>query len=151
MFYLIFIITILYLLTKKLLSHGRCVPPSPPFSLPIIGHLHLFKKPLHRAFAKISGRHGPIVLLRFGSRTVVLVSSPSIAQECFTKNDVVFANRPRFLAGKYLGYNYTLLGWAPYGDHWRNLRRIVTLEVLSSHRLQMLQDIRTDEVNYCVL
>ncbi|KAL2489271.1 Cytochrome [Forsythia ovata] len=39
------------------------------------------------------------------------------------------------------------MGWAPYGDHWRNLRRVSSIELLSTHRLQMLQHIRSNEVN----
>ncbi|KAJ0024370.1 hypothetical protein Pint_08691 [Pistacia integerrima] len=62
------------------------------------------------------------------------------------KNDIIFANRPRLLIGKQLGYNYTSLAWAPYGDHWRNLRRIATLEILSAARLQVLYSIRIDEI-----
>lgn len=81
---------------------------------------------------------------------MLLVSSPSVAEECFTKNDVVFANRPRLLAGKHLGYNYTTLVWASYGDHWRNLRRIASLEILSTHRIQMFADIRRNEVHSLV-
>ncbi|KAF2324310.1 hypothetical protein GH714_012249 [Hevea brasiliensis] len=86
------------------------------------------------------------LLLDFGYRRVLLVSSPSAVEECFTKNDVVFANRPRLLHGKHLGYNYTSLVWAPYGDLWRNLRKLSSLEILSSHRLQLLSSIRSDEV-----
>ncbi|XP_057973033.1 cytochrome P450 81Q32-like [Malania oleifera] len=127
---------------RKILNH----PPVPFSYLPFIGHLYLFNKPLHRALSQISARHGPLVLLRFGSRRVLLVSSPSAAQECFTKNDVVFANRPRFLAGKHLGYNFSTLSWSSYGDHWRTLRRISSLEILSAHRLQTLSGIRSDEV-----
>ncbi|KAK7857861.1 cytochrome p450 81e8 [Quercus suber] len=89
----------------------------------------------------------PIVFLNFGSRPVLLISSPSLAEECLTKRDVVFANRPRLLAGKHLGYNYTSLTWAPYGDHWRNLRKIASLEILSSHRVQTLSHIRSHEVH----
>ena len=77
---------------------------------------------------------------------MVLVSSPTVAEECFTKNDIAFANRPQLLAGKNLGYNYTNIVWASYGQHWRNLRRIASLELLSSHRLQMFYSIRVDEV-----
>ncbi|GAV84666.1 p450 domain-containing protein [Cephalotus follicularis] len=136
----------LYVLTKHLLNKMQHLPPSPFPSLPIIGHLHLIKKPLHRSLSKISNRYGPILLLHFGSRPVLLVSSPSAAEECFTKNDTVFANRPRLLAGKYIGNNYTTLSWAPYGDNWRNLRRISLLELLSTSRLQMLSSLRADEV-----
>ncbi|RDX58537.1 Cytochrome P450 81E8, partial [Mucuna pruriens] len=69
---------------------------------------------------------------------------------CFTKNDIVFANRPRFLAGKYIGYNNTSVAFSPYGDHWRNLRRIIALEVLSTHRLNSFLEIRRDEITRLV-
>ncbi|KAH0734121.1 hypothetical protein KY285_009828 [Solanum tuberosum] len=143
---LILIFTFLYLLKNHFLRKFQNLPPSPFISLPIIGHLHLFKKPIHKTLANISEKHGPLLYLRFGSRPVLLVSSPSLAEECFTKNDVVFANRPRLLAGKHLGYNYTTLLWASYGQHWRNLRRIATHEILSTLRVQMFADIRRNEV-----
>lgn len=74
------------------------------------------------------------------------MSSASAAEECFTKNDVVLANRPETVNGKYLGYNHTMLVTSPYGDHWRNLRRIATLETFSSNRLNKFLEIRKDEV-----
>lgn len=149
-FYYFLIVTFLYLLTNYFIRRKlQNLPPSPPPSLPIFGHLYLIiKKPLHRGLAQISDKYGPLIFLYFGSRPLVLVTSPSAAEECFTKNnDKILANRPRFLAGKYLGYNYTTLVWASYGDHWRNLRRISTVEVLSGTRIQMLSHIRTQEVH----
>lgn len=95
--------------------------------------------------AKISAKYGPIVHLQLGFRRVVLVSSPSAVEECFTKNDVILANRPRMLFGKIIGVNYTSLAWAPYGDNWRNLRRIASIEILSIHRLNEFHDVRAEE------
>jgi isoflavone 2'-hydroxylase len=77
------------------------LPPSPP-SLPILGHLHLIKKPIHRTFHRLSQKYGQVFSVKFGSRLVVIVSSPSAVEECFTKNDIVLANRPRNLVGKHL-------------------------------------------------
>ncbi|KAL2489259.1 Cytochrome [Forsythia ovata] len=136
----------LYIFTKHFLHKLRNHPPSPILNLPIIGHLYLLKKPLYRSLAKLSERYGPVLLLQFGSRPVLVVSSPSAAEECLNKNDIIFANRPRMISAKHIGNNYTSLVWSSYGDHWRNLRRISSLEILSTHRLQMLQNIRTDEV-----
>ncbi|KAK4390481.1 cytochrome [Sesamum angolense] len=136
----------LYIFTHHFFHKLRNLPPAPILNLPFIGHLYLLKKPLYRSLAKISGRYGPVVLLQFGSRRVLVVSSPSAAEECLTKNDVIFANRPHLLAGKHLGYNYTSLAWTSYGDHWRNLRKISSIEILSTNRLQMLHWIRVDEV-----
>jgi len=121
------------------------LPPG-PVSFPIIGNLHQMRQPLHRTFHALSQKHGKVFSLWFGSRFVVVLSSPEAVQECFTKNDIVLANRPRFLAGKYIGYNYTTFAVSPYDDHWRNLRRIVSLEVLSTHRLNCFTEIRRDEI-----
>ncbi|GJT01790.1 cytochrome P450 [Tanacetum coccineum] len=134
-----------YLVTTHFRHKFSNFPPTIFPNIPIIGHLYLLKKPLYRTFAILSAKHGPILFIRFGSRNVLLVSSPSLSEECFTKNDIIFANRPSLLAGKILGSNYTSIGWAPYGDHWRNLRRISTIEIFSSHRIQELHDIRADE------
>ncbi|KAB1222355.1 Isoflavone 2'-hydroxylase [Morella rubra] len=137
------------LVALKLLIRSRRppkhLPPRPP-SLPILGHLHLLKKPLHRTFHSLSQKYGQIFSLRFGSRLVVIVSSPSVVEECFTKNDIVLANRPQTLRGKHLAYNHTTITGAPYGDHWRNLRRISALEIFSTNRLNMFLGIRRDEV-----
>ncbi|XP_021630396.1 cytochrome P450 81Q32 [Manihot esculenta] len=126
-------------------TRHKNLPPSPP-GLPIIGHLHLLKQPIHRSLHNLSQKYGPIISLRFGSRLVVIVSSPSAVEECFTKNDIVLANRPPLIMGKYLNYNNTTLVTAPYGDHWRNLRRISALEIFSSNRLCKLLAIRRHEI-----
>jgi isoflavone 2'-hydroxylase len=82
------------------------LPPGPT-SLPIIGNLHHLKRPLHRTYKGLTEKYGDVISLWFGSRLVVIVSSLSEFQQCFTKNDVVLANRPKFLSGKYIFYNYT--------------------------------------------
>ena len=141
---LLFIAFKIFLQTRTQRKH---LPPSPP-SLPILGHLHLLKKPLHRTFHRLSQKYGHVFSLRFGSKLVVIISSPSAVEECFTKNDIVLANRPRFSVGRHLGYNYTTMVSAPYGDHWRNLRRISALEIFSTNRLNMFLGIRRDEIKH---
>ncbi|XP_054787445.1 cytochrome P450 81E8-like [Prosopis cineraria] len=146
------ILCLAFFFTLKLFLQNRRfrnIPPGPP-SLPILGNLHQLKKPFHHHFHRISQHYGRIFSLWFGSRLVVVVSSASAVQECFTRNDIVLANRPRFLAGKHVGYNYTTVAFAPYGDYWRNLRRIVVLDVLSTHRLNYFMDMRRDEMKRLV-
>ncbi|KAG6780161.1 hypothetical protein POTOM_013015 [Populus tomentosa] len=134
-----------FLLQKRKQGKISNLPPS-PFALPIIGHLHLLKQPLHRTLHSLSEKHGPIFSLKLGSRLAVVISSPSAVEECFTKNDIVLANRPHFSVSKYLNYNNTTMGTVEYGDHWRNLRRINALEIFSSPRLTSLFSIRREEV-----
>ncbi|TXG59527.1 hypothetical protein EZV62_014100 [Acer yangbiense] len=121
------------------------LPPGPS-PIPILGNLHLMKLPVHRTLYKLSQKYGPVFSLRFGSRFVTVVTSSSVVEKCFTKSDVVLANRPKFLAGKHVGYNYANIVNAPYGDHWRNLRRISALEIFSTTRINKFQSIRKDEV-----
>ncbi|KAH7848152.1 hypothetical protein Vadar_034418 [Vaccinium darrowii] len=103
---------------------------------------------MHRTFHKLSLTLGPVFSLRFGSQLVVVICSPSAAEECFTKNDIVLANRPRFIAGKYIGYDYTNVVNSPYGDHWRNLRRLMSQEIFSTGRLNVFLSIRHEEVGH---
>ncbi|CAL9093644.1 unnamed protein product [Musa textilis] len=148
-FYLCVALSLALLLFLKAILFGshekRKLPPSPP-SLPVIGHLHMFKRPLHHALARVTERYGPVLLLRFGSRPVLVVSSASAAEECFTTNDITFADRPRLPSLRYISYNYTTPGTAPYGAYWRNLRRIATAEILGVRLLQSSSDVRATEV-----
>lgn len=141
----LFLSLISLLFAFNLRSSRRNLPPSPP-SLPIIGHLHYLKIPLHRTLQKLSAKYGPVISLWFGSRLVVVVSSLPAVEECFTKNDIVLANRPRLLVGKHVGYNHTTMVASPYGDHWRNLRRIGAIEIFSASRLNKFAGTRKDEV-----
>ncbi|KAF9619589.1 hypothetical protein IFM89_007910 [Coptis chinensis] len=145
--YIVAFLILFILVSKKVLHRSKDNKPSVPFPLPVIGHLHLIlKKPLHRTLGKLAKKYGPILFLQYGFRKVVLVSSPSAIEACLAKNDIAFANRPRFIVGEYLGYNYTSLVWASYGDHWRNLRRVTALEIFSSYRLQLLSSVRAKEI-----
>ncbi|CAN8275570.1 unnamed protein product [Cochlearia groenlandica] len=144
---LIFIIISITFLFKRSIPKLN-LPPSPAISLPVIGHLHLLKPRLHRSLLSFSHSLGnaPIFHLRLGNRLVYVVSSRSLAEECFTTKDVVLADRPVFIVSKHIGYNATHMVAAPYGDHWRNLRRIAAGEIFSSQRLNMFLYIRKDEI-----
>ncbi|KAJ0026373.1 hypothetical protein Pint_06971 [Pistacia integerrima] len=106
------------------------------------------KEPIHRSLQLLSDKHGPIVNLSFGNRCALLISSPSAAEECFSRNDILFANRPRLISGKYFNYDYTAMAAASYGPFWCNLRRLAALDIFSTNRLNMFLGIRKDEVRF---
>ncbi|KAJ6685852.1 CYTOCHROME P450 FAMILY 81 SUBFAMILY K POLYPEPTIDE 1-RELATED [Salix purpurea] len=143
LYHLLALLFFLFFVVKTLFRHRQNLPPS-PFALPIIGHLHLLRHP--QSLQTLSSQYGPILFLKFGFRPVLVVSSPSAVEECFTKNDIIFANRPQSMAGDHLTYNYTALVWAPYGHLWRNLRRISAIELFASKSLQKSSTICGEEV-----
>ncbi|KAJ0980239.1 hypothetical protein J5N97_008494 [Dioscorea zingiberensis] len=134
-YHLLAIFTALVFISKHLilqLNHSK------PLAIPILGHLHLLKNPVHQSLAGIAAKHGHVLRLHFGSRPVLVVSSPSAAEECFTKNDIIFANRPRILSAKHFGYDSTAFVYAPFSSRWRAHRRFTTLHALSPSRLTNL-------------
>ncbi|KAL2242117.1 cytochrome P450 81E8-like [Sesamum indicum] len=145
--YALLIIPFLFLvILKQYLSHQPQNSPPSPRALPLIGHLHLIKSSLYLSLTSLSSQYGPILSLQLGYKSVVVVSSPPAIEECFTKNDIVFANRPKSVAGDRLTYNYAAFAWSPYGHFWRTLRRLSVVELFSSHSLHNSAKIREQEI-----
>ncbi|XP_026440627.1 cytochrome P450 81E8-like [Papaver somniferum] len=148
-YYFLFLISLLLisnLFSKKSTTKNK--PPSPP-AFPIIGHLYLImKKPLHEVLIDLSDRYGDVLHLRLGSQSVLALSSPSSIEECLTKNDIIFANRPHAVVAKHLGYDNKTLEWVSYGSDWRNLRRVMNMDIFSHSSLQKTSNIRNEEVQY---
>nr|UJH93408.1 cytochrome P450 [Echinochloa crus-galli] len=128
---------------------ARQLPPSPP-AVPFLGHLHLVKTPFHAALVRLAARHGLVFSLRMGSRRAVVVSSPECARECFTEHDVSFANRPLFPSMRLLAFDGAMLFVSSYGPHWRNLRRVAAVQLLSAHRVACMTPAIAAEVRAMV-
>ncbi|CAN6357147.1 unnamed protein product [Urochloa humidicola] len=130
--------SLLLLLLTWLLSASRRRIPSPP-ALPIIGHLHLLKKPLHRSLAALAKRYAGddagLLHLKFGARPVILITSPAVAGECFAAHDVALADRPGLASRRILTGDLPAIGMCNYGPVWRQLRRLATVHALCAHRL----------------
>ncbi|XP_058103956.1 xanthotoxin 5-hydroxylase CYP82C2-like [Magnolia sinica] len=134
---------------KKKSDNGRKEAPEPGHGWPIIGHLALLagEIPTHQVLGALADQYGPAITLRLGRRRTLLVSSWELAKECFTTNDRSFAGRPKVLAGKYIGFNHATFALAPYSSYWRETRKIAVLELLSTRRLESLQDVWPTEVD----
>ncbi|KAM5576334.1 trimethyltridecatetraene synthase-like [Rosa sericea] len=137
----------LTLLSKLFFSQSRKLKSPPgPKPWPIIGNLNLMGPIPHQSLHKLSQTYGPIMQLKFGSRPVVIASSAEMAKQFLKTHDHVFASRPQTAAGKHLTYNYLDVTWAPYGDYWRQGRKIFITELFSSKRLESFEYIRVEEI-----
>ncbi|KAI8007363.1 Cytochrome P450 71D8 [Camellia lanceoleosa] len=84
--------------------------------------------------------------LLLGEVSTIVVSSPEIAEQVMKTHDLVFAQRPCLLASRIVSYGSTNIGFSPYGEYWRQLRKICTTELLSSKRVETFRGIREEEV-----
>ncbi|GMH29635.1 hypothetical protein Nepgr_031478 [Nepenthes gracilis] len=133
-------------------SNPKRQPPQPAGSWPLIGHLRLLAcSPLpHIALANLADKYGPIFQLKFGVHQVLVVSNWELAEECLAKNNKVFVNRPRTLAVEQLAYNSAMFAFSPYCPYWRELRKIVTVNLMSNYKLEQLKYVRIFEVRTAV-
>ncbi|PRQ17185.1 putative psoralen synthase [Rosa chinensis] len=91
------------------------LPPSPP-RLPILGNLHQLGKRPHRSLQQLAQHHGELIMLHFGSRPVLIVSSADAAREIMKTNDLIFSNKPKLTIIDRLLYEGKDVSTAPYGE-----------------------------------
>ncbi|KAJ7519430.1 hypothetical protein O6H91_20G037900 [Diphasiastrum complanatum] len=127
----------------------RGLLPPGPCSIPVLGNLHQLGVLFHQALHELSKKYGPLMYLRLGSIPFVVVSSSKMAREVLKVHDLAFASRPRTTAVEYLQYDGANIVFAPYGADWRLKRKVCTLELLTSKRLQQHKSVRMEEI--CVL
>ncbi|KAL3531081.1 hypothetical protein ACH5RR_010403 [Cinchona calisaya] len=131
---------------------GLKSPPEPAGAWPFVGHLPQLSShnTLARTLGALADKYGPVFAIRVGMIRILVINNSETVKECFTTNDIVFASRPNSNAGIYLGYNYAAFGFAPYGPFWRQMRKLVLLEVLSNRRLENLRHVRVSEIEMSI-
>ncbi|XP_051116231.1 cytochrome P450 78A5-like [Andrographis paniculata] len=140
------------------LSRARAQPRPAipgPAGLPILGLILPFTNSLtHRALSALakSSKAEPLMAFSVGLRRHVISGSPETAREIL--NSSAFANRPVKESAYGLLFDRAM-GFAPYGEYWRNLRRIAAAHLFSPARvagfgrfrqeigLKMVEEIKT--------
>uniref|UniRef100_A0A453NDV7 Uncharacterized protein n=1 Tax=Aegilops tauschii subsp. strangulata TaxID=200361 RepID=A0A453NDV7_AEGTS len=128
-------------------NHGGRPLPSPPNKLPLIGHLHLVGPDPHVSLAALAAKHGDgsLLLLRLGQTRALVVSSPRAAEAVLRTHDHVFASRPPNALADALLDGGADVAFAPYGEFWRQARRLVITHLLSARKVHSLRRGREEE------
>ena len=76
------------------------------------------------------------MLLRLGTVPTLVVSSLHAAQQILRTHDASFASRPGSVVGNILSYGPSDVGFAPYGEWWRQAKKLVTTHLLAAKKGQ---------------
>ncbi|MED6132702.1 hypothetical protein PIB30_021390 [Stylosanthes scabra] len=106
-----------------------------PSGLPILGLVSAFTGTLtHRVLANMAETFKAKNLMAFsiGFTRFIISTNPNTAKEIL--NSSAFADRP-IKESAYELLFHRAMGFAPYGEYWRNLRRISTTHLFSPRRI----------------
>ncbi|XP_058742881.1 cytochrome P450 71D10-like [Vicia villosa] len=146
----LFLFVLLKILTRWNTSkNSNANLPPGPWTLPFIGNIHqiISSKQPHHCFKKLADKCGPLMHLKLGQVPYIIVSSPEMAKEIMKTQDLIFCDRPNLMLFTIFSYNATDIIFSIYGEHWRQLRKICVLELLSVKRVQSFRSIREEEVD----
>ncbi|KAI5084390.1 hypothetical protein GOP47_0000559 [Adiantum capillus-veneris] len=120
-----------------------------PHGIPILGSLLSLGPLAHRTLASLSQKYNalPLLALSLANTRVIVASLPSSAKEILTSS--CFADRPVKQSARRLLFDRAI-GFAPYGDYWRKLRRIAASHLFSPKRIAEHEVHRQAEVG-CVI
>ncbi|XP_062113741.1 cytochrome P450 71AU50-like [Humulus lupulus] len=138
-----------YVLRKKTKEKKKNLPPGPK-GYPLLGSLNLLGKHPHRDLQNLSQKYGPIMHIKLGLIPTIVVSSPKAAELFLKTHDLVFASRPPHEAFKHISWEQRNLGFAPYGSYWRDMRKMCTLELLSTLKINFFRDMRRKEIGLLI-
>ncbi|KAK4729238.1 hypothetical protein R3W88_022226 [Solanum pinnatisectum] len=151
-----FIFTIFLIFLSLLLAivknhnNSKKLPPG-PWKLPIIGNLHQLGilRP-YIALKELSKKHGPLMHLKLGERSTIVISSHKILKELMKTSDTILSHRPELLVSKTVAYNGGDIAFAPYGAYWKQMRKICTSELLSTKRIHSNYPLMEEEISRLV-
>ncbi|XP_061343788.1 cytochrome P450 71D10-like [Gastrolobium bilobum] len=145
-FFLFLFMVLSIVLRSKTKPSNSKLPPGPP-KLPLIGNMHQLGAMPHHSLAKLAQKYGPLMHMKLGGISTIVVSSPQMAKEVMKTHDIIFANRPLIVAADVITYGSKGMSFSSYGSYWRQMRKICTFELLTPKRVESFQSIRKEEAS----
>ncbi|KAF7844740.1 geraniol 8-hydroxylase-like [Senna tora] len=129
-------------------SHHNKSPKLPPgpSPYPIIGNLlEIGSDPL-LSLTNLSKTYGPIMSVKLGTRTTIVISSTAAAREVLNNNDLALSGRTFPDSVRALDHHVTSMAWIPVSPQWRALRKACNTNIFSGLRLDSTQLLRHKKV-----
>ncbi|XP_019158393.1 PREDICTED: cytochrome P450 76A1-like [Ipomoea nil] len=125
--------------TRK--SKSYRLPPGPP-GVPIFGNLFDLGPEPYKTIAGMKEKYGPIVWLRIGCINTMVIQTAEVAGELFKNYDVSFAGRQIAEVHRVHDFVSGSVALAQYGPYWRVLRRICTVEMFTTKKINETAGVR---------
>ncbi|KAF7062128.1 hypothetical protein CFC21_068763 [Triticum aestivum] len=135
------------LVTNRSTEEGRLKLPPGPKRVPVLGNLHQLGPLPHRNLRDLAGRHGPVMLLRLGAMTMVVVSSAAAARDVMKAHDADCCSRPASPGPARLSYGRKSVSFSPYGAYWRDMRGLFAAELLGARGVEASWAARREQVD----
>ncbi|XVF69852.1 hypothetical protein PTKIN_Ptkin11bG0113900 [Pterospermum kingtungense] len=146
---LTFVPLAIFFFFHTIFKSSSAFPPG-PISIPIFGNwLQVGNDLNHRLLASMAQTYGPVFLLKLGSKNLTVVSDPELATQVLHTQGVEFGSRPRNVVFDIFTGNGQDMVFTVYGDHWRKMRRIMTLPFFTNkvvHHYSNMWEQEMDEV-----
>ncbi|CAL5192571.1 unnamed protein product [Lathyrus oleraceus] len=126
-------------------QNSRKLPPG-PHPLPIIGNILELGKNPHKSLTKLSKIYGPIMSLKLGTITTIVISSPQVAKEVLHENSHIFSNRTVPHALFAVDHHKFSVGWLPTLALWKKLRKVCATKVFSTKMLDSTKILRQQKL-----
>ncbi|KAK4269706.1 hypothetical protein QN277_022829 [Acacia crassicarpa] len=132
---------LLTFISKKFSRSSKLLPPGPS-PLPLIGNIFDLGNKPHESLFNLSKRYGPIMTLKLGTKTTIVISSFEMAKQVLHNNDLAFSSRTVPDTAASLGHDKVSVVWMSASAKWRSLRRACSTELFSPKRLDSTQSLR---------
>ncbi|GAA0171793.1 oxygenase [Lithospermum erythrorhizon] len=130
-----------FLFMPKASNLKRKLPPGPP-GWPLFGHMFNLGTDPHITTAKLKEIYGPVLWLQIGSLNTMVILTAKAAAEFFKNHDISFADRNLVEVLHSHNFHKSSLVLAPYGTHWRVLRRLCTVEMFVQKKINETESVR---------
>ncbi|KAJ4771939.1 Cytochrome P450 76C4 [Rhynchospora pubera] len=134
---------------SKLISWPYRAPlalPPGPAPLPLIGNLLDLDRQPHCSLARLAKVYGPVISLKLGLTTAIVISSPEAAREVLQKKDAFFSARSVPDSSRAYNYHDASMFFLPSTSPlWRRNRAICAVNLFSTRCLETSRDMRAQK------